>query len=494
MNLRKAMGVAVWSTAAAMVACGGGSQSSGGPSSADASSGSGTTVTSTPTCISSMSTWTPDPTQAYTVNKFGGKYAVQNNRWGTSGGQALWVKDHNCWGITTNWAMSPDTNVLSYPSVVRGWLNNGAMSGIGQSSIFSSAGTQDWTTNGSGMGIAVTALTQAKARWSFNPPTAAGLRWGALMDVYFHRTATPDSRNGADFPPAIDLMINQAVMDQAISSPSDWRKSTFYAAVAANANPSVVTIGGNTYLIYIDEAGDLGFHKPEQNFTAGVDYDVDGVSISAAIAGGVTSCPASGKWTASLPGYTLTEAPGESLNNNNGCVEEGEIALGFGTGRSVVWSGRNSTYNQGLYSINSNQMVLVDLGDDLNGDYHLTSADSHLAYHRTSPNAAINHTIHMFLLPTQYTNNGTGVLWGSYNVRHDLKAIIDFFRGTDGRNWKADDNTTLKHANGTAVNASLIGNDMYLTSVQAGLEPNNGSFTFTNTAFCVSVQSETACQ
>jgi hypothetical protein len=155
MNLRKAMGVAVWSTAAAMVACGGGSQSSGGPSSADASSGSGTTVTSTPTCISSMSTWTPDPTQAYTVNKFGGKYAVQNNRWGTSGGQALWVKDHNCWGITTNWAMSPDTNVLSYPSVVRGWLNNGAMSGIGQSSIFSSAGTQDWTTNGSGMGIAV---------------------------------------------------------------------------------------------------------------------------------------------------------------------------------------------------------------------------------------------------------------------------------------------------------------------------------------------------
>lgn len=445
-------------------------------------SGSGS---STASCHSSMSTWTPDPTQAFSVNKFGAKYAVQNNRWGTSSGQSIWAKDQNCWGVDTSWAMSPDTQVKSYPSVVRGWLHNGAMSAVGQLSIFSTPGTQDWTWNGSGMGIPLTALSQAKARWSFSPPTASGLRWGALMDVYFHRTREPDYNSG--WQPAIDLMINQAVMDQAITS-SDWRKTTFYAYVASGANPSVVTLGGNSYMIYIDEGGDIDFHKPEQNFVAGADYDRDGVSIQA-INGG-TDTDGNGKWNVTLAG--ITEAPGEFLNNNNGIPEEGEVVLGFGTGKAVVWRG-NSDYVRTLYGITSSQMVLVDLQDDLNGDFHVTSVDAHLAYHRSNPNAATGHTIHMFLLPTQYTTNGTGIMWGSYNVKHDLKAIIDFLRGVDGRNWRADDGTTIKHSNGAAVSASLLSDDLYLTSVQAGLEANNGAFSYTNLGFCVSVQGETPC-
>jgi hypothetical protein len=175
-----------------------------------------------------------------------GNYVVNNNNWSGTPGQKLWANSAGCWGVTDTATVDVDTP-RSYPSVTRGWSQNG-----GVMQALSTPGTDDWTTK-AGMGIPVTALTKAKVHWSFSAPTTSGLRWMALQDIYFHTQATPPYTN---WPPFVDLMIDQAIGDQVVNS------STYYALVAQGAYATTVTIGNNTYLIYIDLPAGSYFHQP----------------------------------------------------------------------------------------------------------------------------------------------------------------------------------------------------------------------------------------
>ncbi len=188
-----------------------------------------------------VSTWQFD-------SKAFGNYIINNNNWGGTPGQQTWANNASCWGVTTE-ATKEQGNIRSYPSVTRGWTQNGGMlDGL------SSAGSQDWTLK-SGMGLRVDALKRSKIHWAFTAPTNAGSRWLGLIDVYFHRAAAPAAR---EFPPQVDLMIDQALMDLPLPGGSD----TYYAAVARRSNASQVTLGGNTYLIYIDAPGEQNYHQP----------------------------------------------------------------------------------------------------------------------------------------------------------------------------------------------------------------------------------------
>ena len=167
-----------------------------------------------------------------------GKYTVQNDNWGGTPGQAFWANSAACWGVTTT-STSERYGVGSYPHVTRGWENN--QTTMNQ---LSTPGTNDWTTQ-SGMGISVTALTKARVHWAFN---AAALpnRWEGLMDIYFHKTPTPAA---SMFYPQLDLMVDQAGNDQ-ISPP-------YYGALLISNHASQVTIGGNTYMTYVDNPGQV---------------------------------------------------------------------------------------------------------------------------------------------------------------------------------------------------------------------------------------------
>jgi hypothetical protein len=184
-------------------------------------------------------------TNAYDYKQYG-NYVVNNNNWGGTQGQRLWTNSAGCWGVTDTASVDTD-GPHSYPSVTRGWSQNGAVM-----QALSTPGTSDWTTK-SGMGIAVTALTKAKIHWSFEAPTTAGLRWMALQDIYFHTAPTPPY---VDFPPFIDLMIDQGLGDQVVNS------TTYYSLVSQESHATTVTIGNNTYLIYIDNPGEVSYHVP----------------------------------------------------------------------------------------------------------------------------------------------------------------------------------------------------------------------------------------
>lgn len=173
-----------------------------------------------------------------------GNYVVNNNNWGGTPGQKFWANSAGCWGVTTS-ATTDTGSPGSYPNVTRGWSSNG---GVMQQ--LSDPGTNDWTTK-SGMGISVTALTQATAHWAFTAPTS-NARWMGLMDIYFHKTPNPDY---TQFPPYTDLMVDQAIMDQSFNG------TTFYAAVAGGDNASTVTLGGVKFVIYIDDSGETAYNS-----------------------------------------------------------------------------------------------------------------------------------------------------------------------------------------------------------------------------------------
>jgi hypothetical protein len=203
----------------------------------------GTAVASSgSSCTASASAWVTSG--AYDAAQFG-NYVVNNNNWGGTPGQTLWANNAGCWGVTTTATQDVGTP-RSYPSVTRGWSQNGNVL-----VPLSTPGTNDWTTK-SGLGISVTRLTKAKIHWSFSAPTTSGLRWMGLQDIYFHDTPTPAY---TDWPPLVDLMIDQALGDQVVNS------STFYALVAQESNATTVTLGGNTYLIYVDNPGESTYHQ-----------------------------------------------------------------------------------------------------------------------------------------------------------------------------------------------------------------------------------------
>lgn len=338
--------------ALALSGCGGGPAGSAGASTGSTSTPPAPTAS---TCQSSAATWTvADNVNNIFAAKAFGNYIVSNNDWTNTRGQTLWAVDGNCWGVNTTWTDQTNGNVISFPNVSRGWTQNGTMM-----QQLSTPGTNDWTTK-SGMGVNVAALTKAKVHWTFDAPISSGWRWLGLMDVYFHQTATPSY---TEFPPFVDLMIDQSLMDQILQGQSPTGPYyTYYSAVASQSNPSVKTLGGVKYLIYIDNSGESSFHQ-----TGG-------------------------------------------------------------------------------------------------------------------------HTIHLFQTPTQYTDQ-IGAHWGAMDGRHDLKAIIDFFRQS---NPTDDSGQPLKFADGTFVTSPLIPDTLYLTSAQAGWEIVSGQ-TFTNSAFCIAMQNEPDC-
>jgi hypothetical protein len=196
-----------------------------------------------PSCTESSSAWVT--TGVYDSKQFG-DYVVNNNNWGGTPGQKIWANSASCWGVTTTATVDVLTP-RSYPSVTRGWNQNGAVM-----QALSTPGTSDWTTK-AGMGIPVAKVTKAKIHWSFSAPTTSGLRWMALQDIYFHTEATPPY---VDFPPQVDLLIDQALGDQVVNS------TTYYALVAQGAYATTITLGGNEYLIYVDLPGGLYYHQP----------------------------------------------------------------------------------------------------------------------------------------------------------------------------------------------------------------------------------------
>jgi hypothetical protein len=222
-------------------------------SSLSSSSAGNSNVSSSSSSIASPTSCAQNSSSYVTTGVFDwkryGNYVVNNDNWGYLPGQMLWTNSEQCWGVTTN-GTTERGGVGSYPTVTRGWA-------VAALSSLSTPGTNDWTTT-AGMGIAVTQLTKAKVSWAFTAPTTktADLvdppRWMALMDIYFHKTPTPAA---TDWPPFLDLMINQALVDAQVGA------TTFFALVASASNPSTVTIGGITYLVYIDEKGEDGFHK-----------------------------------------------------------------------------------------------------------------------------------------------------------------------------------------------------------------------------------------
>ncbi len=301
-------------------------------------------------CAKNSSSWTT--TGQFTSKQFG-NYIVNNNNWGSTPNQVLWANSEQCWGVTTS-ATTERNAVTSYPSVTRGWSQNGTIM-----QQLSTSGTADWTTK-SGMGLQVSQLTKANIVWGFEAPTSTGSRWLGLMDIYFHNKSNPAY---TEFPPVVDLMLDQAIMDQVLTSGTP-NQTSYYAQVAKLRNATTVTLGGQKYLIYVDSPGEAAYHS----------------------SGG--------------------------------------------------------------------------------------------------------HTIHLFMLPTTYTDS-TGPAWGARGkTTHDLKAIIDYFRQANPKN---DAGTALLFASGSPVTAPLITDSLYLNSINAGWEIDVGTV-FTNTDFCVSLQNEAECQ
>ncbi len=173
-----------------------------------------------------------------------GDYVVSNDNYAGTAGQALWANSASCWGVTTT-ATTDRFGIGSYPDVSRGWDNN--QTTMNQ---LSTPGTNDWTTK-SGMGIAVTALSKARVHWAFSAP-ATPTRWNALIDIYFHTTNSPDA---TAFYPQLDLMIDQALADEAYSA------STYYSDLASSSHATQVTIGGTPYTVYIDNPSQV-FNQP----------------------------------------------------------------------------------------------------------------------------------------------------------------------------------------------------------------------------------------
>jgi hypothetical protein len=175
-----------------------------------------------------------------------GNYLISSGNFNGTPGQTIWANSERCFGVTTTSTVERG-GVGSYPHVVRGWTHSDP-----DLRAQSSPGTFDWTTK-SGMGISVTALTKAKIHWAFTAPTSAGSRWMALMDIYFHKTANPAA---SDWPPFVDLMIDQSIADVVI------KNTTYFTMVAGNDHATTVTLGANTYLVYIDDPGETSFHQP----------------------------------------------------------------------------------------------------------------------------------------------------------------------------------------------------------------------------------------
>lgn len=166
-----------------------------------------------------------------------GNYIVAIDDW-NSVTATEWVNSQACWSATAPTSTTEANTIRFAPNVTRGWIYNATAM-----NTLSTAGTQDWTTK-SGMGIQLSSLTKAKARWAMTIPTTAypASRWDALMDVFFHTMQLPTQTNG--WYPEVDMQIIQSQMD-----------SGYYAAIASSNGAQLVTLGGVGYVVIVDVMG-----------------------------------------------------------------------------------------------------------------------------------------------------------------------------------------------------------------------------------------------
>jgi hypothetical protein len=102
------------------------------------------------------------------------------------------------------------------------------------------------------------------------------------------------------------------------------------------------------------------------------------------------------------------------------------------------------------------------------------------AYHQPG-----GHTIHLFQLPTTYTDD-TGLVWGSNNATTDLAAIVKYFMQTSP---KDDAGRPLRNAAGAEVTSPLIAPDLMLNAINAGWEIDVGTL-FQTDQFWIALQNE----
>ncbi|MFI4877481.1 MAG: hypothetical protein ACHP9U_01345, partial [Steroidobacterales bacterium] len=115
--------------------------------------------------------------------------------------------------------------------------------------------------------------------------------------------------------------------------------------------------------------------------------------------------------------------------------------------------------------------------------FYIDDSDEN-AYH-----SAGGHTIHLFRTPSAYTSGTALAIWGTNDGVTDLAAIVKFFMQSN----PVDDNgAPIKTATGATVTTPLISSGLYLNSINAGWEIDDGTV-FTNTGFCVAMQSEADC-
>jgi hypothetical protein len=209
-----------------------------------------------PACAMTSTSWIDQSTGSgiYDYKQYG-NYVVQADNWGNLPGQVTWANSEKCWGMTNTKTVNTET-IQSYAHITRGWMESGALAALSTKNTDGTS-TNDWTTK-CGMGIEVNALTKAKVGWTFAAPPANGTvdgkgnRYDSLIDIYYHTSATPQ---GSEFPPMIDVQLIQSLADQVIGS------TTFYAYTCAGAHATEVTIGGNTYTVFIDQSGGASFHQ-----------------------------------------------------------------------------------------------------------------------------------------------------------------------------------------------------------------------------------------
>ena len=115
--------------------------------------------------------------------------------------------------------------------------------------------------------------------------------------------------------------------------------------------------------------------------------------------------------------------------------------------------------------------------------FYIDDSDEN-AYH-----SAGGHTIHLFRTPSAFTSGTALAIWGTNDGVTDLAAIVKFFMQSN----PVDDNgAPIKTATGATVTTPLISPDLYFNAINAGWEIDDGTV-FTNTGFCVAMQSEADC-
>jgi hypothetical protein len=169
--------------------------------------------------------------------KIMGNYGASVDVWETRPGIVrMWVNSKDCWGCAQENTIEQNTN-WAYPCVWRGFTGNDG---------FMQAASKDrhasWTTD-CGMGIALSALTKCKAKFSIPTVPGTGSRWDALIDIYLYAQAQPIWNEG----PAIDIQIFQMLMDQPLAGQIPTH-SGYYASVFSSKHGFLITLGGITYL------------------------------------------------------------------------------------------------------------------------------------------------------------------------------------------------------------------------------------------------------